>query len=192
MRRNVNVCFATTWLALMILAGCGDVQVSIAAAPAPPTVPASTPLPVQAALPVRAAVAFLEQKGYRVQSYEGTVETYQLTKARLLTMPYMIYWGLQTVDPMLYLGKTVEVEKYIVTNHPLDSWTASGKPAAGAGKTAVFVFLIENQPIGGTSYPVTDAPLAGGYWSLDGRTLEEVQGTSYQAWLEAWNKRFQE
>jgi len=52
--------------------------------------------------------------------------------------------------------------------------------------------VIENQPIGGTSFPVTNEPLAWGYWSLDGRTLEEVQGTSYQAWLETWNKRFKE
>jgi len=121
MRYNLNVLFATTWFALLILAGCGAVQAPISAEPATPAVPASTSLPVETALPARAAVTFLEQKGYRVLSYEGTIETYQLTKARLLTIPDMIYWGLQTVDPAPYLGKTVEVEKYIVTNHPLDT-----------------------------------------------------------------------
>ncbi len=142
-------------------------------------------------IPPTHVTQFLEQMGYRVLSYEGQAEQYQLTKARLTSLPYMIYWGLQTVDPASLLGKTVTVEQYLVTNHPLDQWTPDNS-GPGAGKSTVYVFVIDHQPIGGTSYPATDDALGGGYWSLDGRTLEEVhQIKDFPAWKEAWMKRFQ-
>ena len=92
------------------------------------------------------------------------------------------------------MRRNINVE-YLVTNHPLDTWTSGSTtgPSKGAVFSAPFVFVIEKQPIGGMPLPVTDEALTGGYWSLDGRILQEVQQISdFQAWQAAWIKRFQE
>lgn len=113
---------------------------------------------------------YLENKGFEVVSYEGRAESYELTRQKIVTLPYMIYWGLQPGDPSQYFGKTVNVEKFIVTNHPLTQ-----------GKVDVYVYEVNGHPIGGTSYPLGD-PSDGGYWSLEGKTLEELQNRSFQDW----------
>ncbi len=121
--------------------------------------------------------SYVESKGYQIVSYEGRVESYELTKQKIVSLPYMMYWGLQLVDPSKYFDKTINVEKFIVKNHPLSK-----------GKVDVYVYEVDGQPIGGTSYPNGDRSY-GGYWSLDGKTLEELQPKSFQDWrLERVNK----
>jgi len=139
---------------------------------------------------------YLERKGYRIVSYNGNVENYQLTKGKLLHMPYSQYWQMQDVDPSEFLGKTVVVEKFIVNNHPLDSWqSVSKRPeevVRSKGKTNVWVCVVENQVVGGISYPVLNEFMAGGVWALDGRTWEQVHpNTNYVDWSKAWLERFQ-
>ncbi|MEK4327941.1 hypothetical protein MKZ24_18265 [Paenibacillus sp. FSL R7-0297] len=141
-----------------------------------------------------AAKDYLESKGYKVSSYEGSSEVYTLTKEKLMNLPYSNYWGLQTEDPSVYLDKEVNVQKFIVTNHPLDNWkSTSAKPeniVKSKGKTAIWIYVVDNQAVGGHSYPVIDQAMDGGVWSLDGRTLEEVHSMSYKAWLEQWEAKF--
>ncbi|WP_334072056.1 MULTISPECIES: hypothetical protein [Paenibacillus] len=122
--------------------------------------------------------SYLEEKGYRVLSYEGRVDSYQLTKQKIVTLPHMIYWGLQTVDPSNYFGKTVYVEKFTVKNHPL-----------AQGKVEVYVYVVDGKPFGGTSNP-SGEELMGGYWSLEGKTLEEIQLKPFQEWQHDWLKTY--
>lgn len=121
--------------------------------------------------------SYLENKGYRIVSYEGN-DSYELTKQKIVTMPYMLNWGMQSLDPSEYFGKTINVEKYVVTHHPL-----------APGEVDVYVYEVDGQPIGGTSFPHGDTSDGGG-WSLDGKTLEELQSKSYKEWSEEWINRF--
>lgn len=122
--------------------------------------------------------SYLENKGFQVISYEGRAESYELTKQKIVTLPYMIYWELQPVDPSMYFGKTINVEKFIVKNHPLSQ-----------GEVDVYVYEVNGQPIGGTSYPHGDTSV-GGYWSLEGKTLEELQPKSFQDWQKDWINKY--
>jgi len=96
----------------------------------------------------------------------------------IIELPYMMQWGLQSVDPIEYFGKTIQVEKFIVQNHPL-----------AKEKVDVFVYVADGLPIGGTS-SLHGEVFDGGYWSLDGKTLEELQPGPFQQWREAWVKKY--
>lgn len=51
--------------------------------------------------------------------------------------------------------------------------------------------LSEGKVIGGNSIPNTYEVLLGlACYSLDGKTLEEVTGLSYQQWDENWKKKY--
>ncbi|WP_054025811.1 DUF4830 domain-containing protein [Bacillus sp. FJAT-28004] len=134
----------------------------------------------QSHAPTEQAVSqsYLEKKGYQVVEKGGQVSSYELTEKKLSVLPYMMYWGLQSVDPSDYVGKTIHIQKFIVTNHPLLEENVD-----------VYVYLADGQPIGGTSFPNGDIS-DGGYWSIDGKTLEEVQGKSFQDWREVWAKKY--
>lgn len=130
----------------------------------------------------------LTEYGYRILSYEGTAMTYVLTRERLLHMPYNLYWGLQQEDPTPYIGEKVAIEKFIIRNHPLDTWGSGG--VNSKGRTEAYVYIVGNRVVGGTSYPVIDTFMAGGYWSLHGRTLEELTGVPFQEWRERWDETY--
>lgn len=121
---------------------------------------------------------FLENRGYLVVSYEGAAATYELTKQKIIELRYMMQWGLQSVDPSEYIDKTIHVEKFIVQNHPLRN-----------GKVDVFVYVADGLPIGGTSSPHDDVS-DGGYWSLDGKTLGELQPLPFQEWRQSWVTKY--
>lgn len=82
------------------------------------------------------------------------------------------------MNPSDYIGKTIHIQKFTVTNHPLSK-----------GKVDVFVYLADGQPIGGTSFPYGDTT-DGGYWSIDGKSLEDIQGMSYQEWRKSWTEKY--
>ncbi|SEG55899.1 hypothetical protein [Paenibacillus sp. UNC499MF] len=125
------------------------------------------------------AKSYLEDKGYRVLSYEGEVQSYELTKDVLKKLPGKIVWGLQSVDPDRYLGKMIRVQKFVVKGHPLSK-----------GKVDVYVYENEGEPFGGTSFPQDQYGSAGSGWSLDGKTLEEVHSVSFPDWREAWQEKY--
>ncbi|WP_256217374.1 DUF4830 domain-containing protein [Paenibacillus sp. OV219] len=126
--------------------------------------------------------SFLKNKGFDVISYEGRAESYVLTKQKVSDLPYMLYWGLQSVDLSKYFGKTINVEKFIVKNHPLRQAEA---------EVDVYVYEVDRQPIGGTSYPHGETSV-GGYWSLEGKTLEELQDKPFQEWQKEWMNKYKD
>ncbi|MGD6801863.1 hypothetical protein FZC79_15385 [Rossellomorea vietnamensis] len=119
------------------------------------------------------AKEYLEKEGYEVLSYENLQESYTLTKKKLETLPYQFYWMMPGNDSSPHIGKTVDVEKFLVRNHPLDDWECCGGIKA-KGKVYTYVYVVEGKVIGGTSFPygAENSDLGGGYWSLDGRTDE--------------------
>ncbi|MBB3110744.1 hypothetical protein FHS18_002811 [Paenibacillus phyllosphaerae] len=124
------------------------------------------------------ASEFLASKGYTVVSHKGGVVRYVLNGRLLASMPYMKDWALQEVDPTPYVGQTVEIERYVVTGHPL-----------GAGEINVSVFLSGGKPIGGISFPPGESSEEASR-SLDGRTLEEVTGKPMEAWQAEWLAKY--
>lgn len=129
---------------------------------------------------------YLQTKGYKIISAERKVDEYQLTQEKLTTLPYMLYWGLQSVDPTPYLGKTVQVYKFKVKNHPLGYKSSTKKYGK---ETDLYVYEIEQQVIGGMSTPA-DEKLDGGMWSLEGKTLEDVQGKDFPVWRDEWLEKW--
>lgn len=119
----------------------------------------------------KVAKEYLEQQGYNVLSYEKHLESYKITKSKVESNPYQFFWGVPGNNPVPYYNKTVDVEKFIVKNHPLDNWECCDG-VKSKGKAFTYVYVVEGKVVGGTSYPygVDDAGLGGGYWSLDGRT----------------------
>lgn len=119
------------------------------------------------------AKKYLEMEGYKILSYEGTLEGYTLTEQKLEEMPHQIHWSLPGNDPEPYFNKKVEIERFKVKNHPLDNWECCDGIKA-KGNVYVNVFLVDGKIAGGTSYPSLgkqDDGLGGGYWSLDGKSI---------------------
>jgi hypothetical protein len=112
---------------------------------------------------------------------------YTLEKSNLYgtteNIPYRQDWSLQKVEPDKYFGKQIIVYGFTVRNHPLQKRTTNAKNGV-----ALSIMVSEGKVIGGVSYPST--PTTGGGYSLEGKTLEEVTGLSYQLWAENWKKKY--
>lgn len=140
------------------------------------------------------AKEFLKSKGYKIESYEGNTENYVLTKEKITKLPYMQNWGVQKEDPSKYLDKEVHVQKFTIKNHPFDHWESTSKNpeniVKSKGMTNVWVYVVDGQAVGGTSYPVIDELMLGGSYSLDGKTLEEVHHQNYRDWFDQWTEKY--
>lgn len=131
---------------------------------------------------------YLEKKGYHILSDEGQVDSYQLTKERLISQYGVMEWGVQPFDPAPYIGNTINVRKFVVNNHRLDKLSEEKK-------TVVRVLIVNGIPIGGTSLPYSKEVILGGLYSLDGYTLEKIQGiknysVEYPEWKKRWSNNF--
>ncbi|MBH5319056.1 hypothetical protein I6N90_14715 [Paenibacillus sp. GSMTC-2017] len=129
-----------------------------------------------------AAVHFLESKGYSIIKQQDDVVRYVLNEEMLIRMPDMVQWGLlEGVDPAVYIGKTIEVERY----------TATGSLAI-EGEAIITVFLSDGKSIGGFETVLVKSSNndAEGMFSLDGKTLQEVSGKSFEAWQRDWLERY--
>ncbi|UOE95167.1 hypothetical protein [Alkalihalobacillus sp. LMS39] len=136
----------------------------------------------------KVAEEYLSEKGYNITSYNGAGQSYQLTKEKLVEMPSVTHWTVQSVDPDLYLDKQVETEGFTVDNHPLTN--------ADSTHVNVDVFLVEGKPIGGISYPQysdeKELALGDKPFSLDGKTVEEVhQLENWREWMDAWYAKYE-
>ncbi|MEJ8544792.1 hypothetical protein [Brevibacillus borstelensis] len=131
------------------------------------------------------AVDFLNAKGYKIESSEGFVSSYTLTK-EYLANDGSHAWAYQAVNPDVYLGKEISLYKFIVSNHPLDLES----PTDEYDKTVIVLMTSGTEVIGGTSAPHSKELLLGGPYSLDGKTLEEVTGLSFQVWREQWVEKY--
>ncbi|OEF99017.1 hypothetical protein BHF71_10255 [Vulcanibacillus modesticaldus] len=138
------------------------------------------------------ASEYLKHKGYTVISYEGNIETYQLTKETLIQPRYLLLWSVQKTNPLDYIGKKVYVEKFIVKNHPLDVWESG--LLKSSGKTEVHLFIIDNKVIGGISAPVIkgdNSKITSNIWSLEGKTISEIHSMNFNTWKKQLLRRLE-
>ena len=130
---------------------------------------------------------FVKSQGYTITTRKGETQKYTLEKSKLYggtgTNPYQQVWGVQTVDPEKYFGKEIVVYGFTVKNHPMQKHDSNAKNGVN-----VYVMLSEGNVIGGYSYP--NADVAGAYSSIDGKTLEEVTGLSFQEWHDNMKRKY--
>jgi hypothetical protein len=136
------------------------------------------------------AKSYLEEKGYKVLSYQGN-QTYKFSKSNLATSPYNEQlWSVQkNIYPDDFLDKKIDIETFYVHNHPLDKMYKSAKDYLG--KTSVNVWIFKEKIIGGTSFPVfnKNAGIVGAPYSLEGKSGEEVQ-SDLNEWLKRWKEKY--
>lgn len=130
----------------------------------------------------KTAENYLENQGYKIITRRGKTSEYILEKNMLWGSSgnYAEVWGVQRVEPDKYFGKQITGYNFIVKNNPLEKIYNVN--------TNVYVMVSGGQVIGGTSFP--DGNFVGGCYSLDGKTLEEVTGLSFQQWCDNWKKRY--
>ena len=134
----------------------------------------------------KTAEDYVKSQGYIVTARKGEINKYILEKNKLYgateTLQYQQMWAVQKVEPDKYFGKEITIYGFTVNNHPSENIY---KENEGAN---VFIMLLEGKVIGGYSFP--NAQVVGAVYSLDGKTLEEVTGLSYQQWGENWKKKY--
>lgn len=134
----------------------------------------------------KTAEDYVKSQGYDVTSSKGEVDKYTLEKSRLYggtdTTQYQQAWGVQAADPDEYLGKVIVVYGFTVKNHPLE------KIYKQSNGTNIYIMLSEGKVIGGYSFPNGD--VVGAFYSLDGKTSEEVTGLSFQQWQKNWKEKY--
>ncbi|WP_238916303.1 DUF4830 domain-containing protein [Clostridium sp. YIM B02555] len=135
----------------------------------------------------KTAEDFIIFKGYTITAQKGQIQKYILEKNKLYggteTIPYQQSWGVQTVEPDKYFGKEITIYGFTVKNHPMQKEDKNAKDGVN-----VYVMLSEGNVIGGYSYP--NADVDGAVSSIDGKTLEEVTGLSFQQWRDKWKKKY--
>ncbi|ADU29362.1 hypothetical protein [Evansella cellulosilytica] len=139
------------------------------------------------------AIEYLAEKGYDVDTYEGSGSMYQLTKEKIIDE--FPIWALQTFEPGDYIGKEIETEYFRVDNHPLENWSNNGGVSAN-GNPLVSIIFVDGKPIGGYAIPNLDDDIdLLGYstYDIDGKTLEEVHAIEdYPSWFDAWMEKYNE
>jgi hypothetical protein len=134
----------------------------------------------------KTAEIYVESEGYEITARKGEIGHYVFEKSMLHggteAMLDQQVWGVQNVEPDVYFGKEIFVYGFTLKNHPLE------KIYKQSDGTNVYIMLSEGQVIGGYSYP--NADVYGAFYSLDGETLEEVTGLSYQQWLKNWKAKY--
>ncbi|MFP3918200.1 hypothetical protein U5N28_10350 [Lysinibacillus telephonicus] len=124
---------------------------------------------------------YLEELGYDVISYE-TKGSLLFTKSDLLDLPGEQIWGVQYTEPDNFLNKEINTVSFMVKNHPLDN-------LFNMGKTNATVLIFNEEVIGGWSFPHSKEPLIGAFYSIDGKTMEEIHG-DLQKWRDEWENKY--
>jgi hypothetical protein len=132
------------------------------------------------------AEEYVKSQGYEITAYKGEVKKYVLEKSKFYgstgSIPYQQAWGVQKIEPDKYFGKEITIYGFTVKNHHLETIYEESNGAN------VYIMLSEGKVIGGYSHPNVD--IDGAYYSIDGKTLEEVTGLSFQQWSEDWKKKY--
>lgn len=130
---------------------------------------------------------YVKSQGYNITDRKGEIQKYTLEKSKLYgateTLLYQQMWAVQMVEPDKYFGKEIVIYGFTVKNHPMQKRDKNAKNGVN-----VYIMLSEGKVIGGYSYP--NANVFGAYSSIDGKTLEEITGLSYQEWLDNWKKKY--
>ncbi|MFN7249701.1 MAG: hypothetical protein ACK4M9_02825 [Anaerobacillus sp.] len=130
------------------------------------------------------AKRYLEEKGYDIVSYDGSINSYILTLEKIVQPPFIHEWALQEIEPDNYFEKLIDTELFTVQGHSLDYQHGS------MGKTTISVMLSDGIPIGGTSFPLSEEALYGVHYSIDGQTFEELHDIDYPTWHKAWIEKY--
>jgi hypothetical protein len=133
----------------------------------------------------KSAEDFLKTKRYEIVNANGKTDSYVLSKEKLSSVNYSNIWGLQMLDVKSYIGKAVDTYEFTVKGHPLDKTRDNNKH-----QTKVWIMIVDNAVIGGYSLPDYGEIHFGGVYSVDGKTLEEVTGLSFQEWSDRWKKDY--
>lgn len=135
----------------------------------------------------KTAEDYVKSQGYKINTPIGEIQKYTLEKSKLYgaaeTVPYQQVWGVQAVEPDKYFGKEIIVYGFTVKKHPLQERDENAKNGVN-----IYVMVSEGKTIGGYSYP--NANVSGAFSSIDGKSLEEVTGLSFQQWQDNWKKKY--
>jgi surfactin synthase thioesterase subunit len=130
----------------------------------------------------------VKSQGYEIASRIGEVGKYTLEKNKLYggtgSIPYQQAWGVQKIAPEKYFGKEIVIYGFSVQSHPIQKRDKNTKNGVN-----VYIMLSDGKIIGGYSCPNANA-IGVSYYSIDGRTLEEVTGLSFQQWQENCKKKY--
>lgn len=119
---------------------------------------------------------------------QGEVAQYTLDQTMLENLDYMQLWSVQKQEPDAYFGKKIITYRFLVENHPLEQQYPPDEY-----RIAVNVMLADHEVIGGTSGPLSiikNLIVAGGEYSIEGKTLKEIKGLDYSQWLEHWKESY--
>ncbi len=121
---------------------------------------------------IRVAGKYIKNQGYTISKVIGEVDKYELEKSIFQkssgNLGYKQIWRVQKVKPQDYFGKEVIVIGFNVRNHPLQKKDINAKDGVRLN-----IMIIDDKVIGGYSLPITDT--VGGFYSLDGKTVEEIK-----------------
>ncbi|MEK3683652.1 hypothetical protein [Paenibacillus sp. FSL R10-2736] len=140
----------------------------------------------------RAAAEYVNSLGYKIIVNEGETSRYTLSREMFSDLSYMKLWAVQQTEPESYLGKETVTYDFIVSGHPLEKKFASIYKQNNYD-TSVMVMFADGKVIGGGSTPKSKNKLivmTGGYYALNGDSLEEVTNMSYSEWLEEWKQKY--
>jgi len=130
---------------------------------------------------------YVKSQGYKTVARNGEITKYTLEKSKLYggteIIPYQQMWAVQKTEPDKYLGKEITIYGFTVKDHPLQKRDSTAKFGVN-----LYIMMADGKVIGGYSYP--NAEVVGAYSSLEGKTLEEVTGLSFQQWQENWKKKY--
>lgn len=134
------------------------------------------------------AADYIESLGYTIVASEGETARYTLEPDRLKSLDDMQLWAVQEQEASTYFGKEIVTYQFIVKHHPLEQ-----QYPADEYKISANVMIVDHKIIGGSSAPLSTTEnlvVAGGEYSLEGKTLEEIKGMEYPEWLEHWKERY--
>ncbi|WP_340022433.1 DUF4830 domain-containing protein [Paenibacillus sp. FSL K6-1096] len=134
------------------------------------------------------AADYIETLGYTIVASEGETARYTLEPDRLKSLEDMQLWAVQEQEASTYFGKEITTYQFIVSHHPLEQ-----QYPADEYKISANVMIVDHKVIGGSSAPLSTTEnlvVAGGEYSIEGKTLKEIKGMEYSEWLEHWKGRY--
>ncbi|KMT22562.1 DUF3139 domain-containing protein [Clostridium cylindrosporum] len=115
---------------------------------------------------------YIKKHGYTIFKLFAEVDRYKLDGSMFKNtkdnIKYKQVWSVQGVKPDHYFGKEVVVMGFKVRNHPLQKRDINAKEGVN-----LYVMIVDGKAIGGYSLPTLDT--VGGFYSIDGKTAEELK-----------------
>lgn len=129
---------------------------------------------------------FVTDQGFEIIEYEGKIAEFEISDESICDIDMALTLTLVNINPKRHLNKTAEIYHFIVKNHRLEELYEEKHKING---TNIYIWVIDDKIIGGSSCPNTEEPLYGCKYSIEGYALEEVTGETYLRWLDSVEKR---